>query len=88
MIAARSVVQLWLAASRDDALKLVNGPRHEDGVPLLVWWVPRKLVADLRRCDRVNELTGDARPGDWPRVELSLPDWKVEQENLWRFVSE
>jgi hypothetical protein len=80
---AQSTVELvmWLAEERAESLKLVSGPRHEDGVPLLVYWLPRKLVRDLAR------VPGGSRSGAvWPKVIFSVPGWLVAQHNLGKFA--
>ncbi len=81
---AQSTVELvmWLAEERGESLKLVSGPHYEDGVPLLVYWLPKKLVWDL-----VTVPFGSSQNrGDWPKVIFTVPWWLMERHNLERFA--
>lgn len=61
-------LRAWLAEEREHSLKLVSAPRHVDGVPLTVHWLPRSVVVAEFRWE-------PARPGDWPAVEVAVPRW-------------
>jgi hypothetical protein len=75
-----SELRLWLAEERPTALKLASGPKVEPGQALSIWWVPRTHVEYLRK-------SPPASPGEYPPVVLTLPDWKIEEQKLWKYVS-
>lgn len=42
-------------------------------------WLPRSLIDYLR-------ITPPPQPGPRPSIEFTLPEWKINQANLWDFV--
>jgi hypothetical protein len=72
-------LKMFLAAETPLAVKLAQHPRLEQGRGTRVLWIPRTCISYARK-----QAPTDA--GDWPTYTFTLPEWKVDREQLWDFA--
>lgn len=69
-------LRMFLADERPSAVCVMNtasgGGMYE--------WIPRSLIAYARK-------DAPAKPGERHPYVFTLPEWKIEQRNLWRYVT-
>jgi hypothetical protein len=72
-------LHMRLMEKRDNAVKVTAAKRAEPGRPLFYHWIPRSLIAYSR-------IEPSPVPGEFAFITFTLPEWKIEQANLWDFV--
>lgn len=76
----RSTLRMYLLQETPVAVKVTDKPALVDGQARLIEWLPRSLIAYARK-ERA------AAPGEAQPYEFTLPDWKIEETKLWKFVT-
>jgi hypothetical protein len=74
-----STLKMFLLEERPTAVKVTDKPAAADGQARLVEWLPRSLIAYAKKSPPAAG--ADAQP-----YTFTLPDWKIEESNLWNFV--
>jgi hypothetical protein len=74
-----SELRMYLIQETPVAVKVTNRPALVDGQARLIEWLPRSLIAYARK-------EPAAAPGEAQPYTFTLPDWKIEQSNLWNYV--
>ena len=73
-------LRMRLMEKRDNAVKVTGQPRPLlHGEQLCYHWIPRSLIAYSR-------IEKSPVPDEFPLIAFTLPEWKIEQANLWEFV--
>lgn len=73
-------LRMRLMEERPTAVKVTAARRPAvPGQPVVFHWIPRSLIGYARKL-------APAVPGDYPDYTFTLPEWKIEQANLWDFV--
>lgn len=78
-MSATSTLKLFLLEETPTAVKLTDKPALVPGVPRRIVWIPRSLIAYARKSPK--DAGCDGQP-----YTFTLPDWKIEESNLWNFV--
>lgn len=72
---------MFLNAETPAAIQVAYRPDPRDERGTGVEWLPRSLIGYLRKDPA-------AQPGHRQPVTFTLPEWKIEQANLWEFVKD
>lgn len=78
MSADTSTLRMYLLEEKPAAVMVTDRPVLIDGRARRIEWLPRSLIAYARK---EPATAGEAQP-----YTFTLPDWKIEQSNLWNFV--
>jgi hypothetical protein len=71
-------LRMFLNQERPSAVQVANRAERDMAG---IWWLPRSLIGYARK-------DPPASPGERPPYTFTLPEWKVEQENLWDYVKD
>lgn len=72
-------LHLRLMEKRDNAVKVTAAKSAVPGVPITFHWIPRSLIA-------YHRVEPSPIPGEFAFITFTLPEWKIEQANLWEHV--
>lgn len=68
---------MWLLEKKEKAVRVATTAKA--GEAFCYHWIPRSLIAYART-------EAPAREGELPIYIFTLPEWKVDQVNLWKWV--
>lgn len=71
-------LRMWLVYENERAVRVASAAIN----PSRELWLPRSLI------DRLTKNPKSAEPMSYQPIEFTLPEWKINQENLWEFVKD
>lgn len=74
-------LRMFLNQERPNAIEVASNGSRANLQSAFLWWLPRSLIGYLRKDPA-------ATPGDRQPITFTLPEWKVESENLWTYVAD
>lgn len=69
-------LRMFLAEERPTAVMVMNTPKGGG----MLEWIPRSLISYARK-------EAPAAEGERTVYIFTLPEWKIEQRNLWAYVT-